>query len=178
MTIQAMIELAKEHYSQFYQANEEAATEVLAVYAMEELKMEKTAAVEWAAKAVVGDLNDFHAPPEDEIFTWYFINYYLGEKRISERMVFPNGFTSWMETNFEVVTYITEINNKTEGFGACPLLEDAQASSGHYAIVEMAKDLTDKFEKLHEGREWDGEYFETLQDFLYEELPTTVNVMK
>lgn len=37
-------------------------------------------------------------------------------------------------------------------------------------IWEETKRLTDKFEELHNGREWDGDWFDTLEDFLYENL--------
>lgn len=44
---------------------------------------------------------------------------------------------------------------------------DAQGRGG---VWELAEKLTDKFEKLNEDREWNGEYFDELEDFLTEEL--------
>jgi hypothetical protein len=33
-------------------------------------------------------------------------------------------------------------------------------------MYELAEELTDRFEKMHEGYEWDGDYFDTIEEFM------------
>lgn len=76
----------------------------------------------------------------------------------------PNGFTSWYETHHEVVATIhTEKPNS-------PVLKKIQLEEGRCGFYTLAKKLTDKFEKLNTGREWDGEFFEEVEKFLTKEL--------
>lgn len=81
--------------------------------------------------------------------------------------IFPNGFDSWQETHFEIVQGIT-----TEWLKDTPtgLVEEYHSALGHGGLYELAKHLTDKFEKLNEGREWDGEFFEEIEEFIEKEL--------
>ena len=53
-----------------------------------------------------------------------------------------------------------------EVLAKCKVLE-AQGRGGLY---ELAKELTDKFENKYKGKEWDGEFFDTINEFLEEEL--------
>lgn len=82
-----------------------------------------------------------------------------------KRKELPNDFESWQETHFEIVSMITldleKGNNKVEE------ISETQGTGGLYTL---AKQLTDKFEKLHEGREWDGEFFEEIEYFYAKEL--------
>jgi hypothetical protein len=80
---------------------------------------------------------------------------------------FPNGFTDWMETHHQVVEAITLNLSKERYEGEVKRRYDAQGRGG---IWELAEELTDKFEKLTYEREWNGEYFDELEDFLTEEL--------
>lgn len=84
---------------------------------------------------------------------------------------FPNGFTSWMETHHEVVTAIAEALTAEE------LDEEIQnratrinEEQGTGGIYELGEELTDKFENLHKGREWDGDFFDEITEFLRTEL--------
>jgi hypothetical protein len=79
----------------------------------------------------------------------------------------PNGFTNWIETHHQVVEAITLNLEKDRYEGEVKRRYDAQGRGG---IWELAEELTDKFEKLNKNREWDGEYFDELEDFLTEEL--------
>lgn len=72
---------------------------------------------------------------------------------------FPNGFTSWMETHHEVVEFVTL--NADEGE-----LRRRRHLQGTGGIYELAEEWTDEFEKLHEGRQWDGEFYDEIQKFL------------
>jgi len=82
-------------------------------------------------------------------------------------MEFVNGFESWHETHFEVVQAITIEHIKNEPKGLVKERHDAQ---GHGGLYELAVELTDEFEKLNEGREWDGEYFDEIEKFLKKKL--------
>ena len=76
---------------------------------------------------------------------------------------FPNGFDSWQETHYEVVAEITRIVEADEPFG---LVSETLSTQGTGGLYELAKELTDEFEKLHAGREWDGEFFDEIWEFL------------
>jgi hypothetical protein len=81
--------------------------------------------------------------------------------------VFPNGFTSWMETHYEVVQAITlklSDEDMEEDSALYELLEE-QGTGGMY---ELSEKLTDAFELEYEGAKW-GEkldYYDTLELFL------------
>jgi hypothetical protein len=76
---------------------------------------------------------------------------------------FPNGFDSWQETHYEVVSEITRIALTDVRQGLVYETRDTQGVTGWYSL---ATQLTDEFEKLNAGREWDGEFFEEILDFL------------
>lgn len=77
---------------------------------------------------------------------------------------FPNGFTSWHETHFEVVQFITGIlsgrfeDNDNE-------VMKTQYAVGHGGLYELAESWTDEFETLNKDREWDGEFFDEIEAF-------------
>lgn len=76
---------------------------------------------------------------------------------------FPNGFASWMETHYEIVAaFYCDPKSKR--------LEQLENHKGRGGLYELAEELTDKFEKLHEGWVWDGDYYDTLEEFLNIEL--------
>jgi len=81
--------------------------------------------------------------------------------------IFPNGFSSWQETHYEVVQAISEEYLKDEPKG---LVLECQEAKGHGGLYELAEELTDEFEKLHIGREWDGDFFEVISKFLIGKL--------
>ena len=74
---------------------------------------------------------------------------------------FPNGFSSWQETHFEVVSYLTQTS---ETLGSRANL--AREEGGIGRLYELAEDLTDEFEWEYEGIEWDGDYFDKIEIFL------------
>jgi len=74
---------------------------------------------------------------------------------------FPNGFTNWMETHHDVVEFITRNSDHSE-------IHRRRQLQGLGGLYELAEEWTDEFEKLHQGRGWDGDYFDELQDFLTE----------
>lgn len=80
--------------------------------------------------------------------------------------IFLNGFDSWYETHHEVVAEITRhVHKDTES-----LVMQVGESQGTGGLYELAEKLTWKFEKLNKDREWDGEFFDEIEDFLATEL--------
>ena len=84
-----------------------------------------------------------------------------------ENKDFPNGFESWHETHFEVVSFITLQYERDSVTSKVAEINDRYGSGGMY---ELAKELTDEFELLNKGREWDGEFFEEIESFLIKKL--------
>ena len=82
-------------------------------------------------------------------------------------MEFTNGFDSWCETHHEIVAAITYNLNLPQYNGRAREIEGTQGTGGLY---ELAKELTDKFETLNGDREWDGEFFDEIENFLEKEL--------
>jgi len=80
---------------------------------------------------------------------------------------FPNGFPSWQQTHFEAVQAITEEWLKDEPAGR---VGEMHAANGHSGLYDLAEELTDKFEALHAGREWDGDFYDEVEAFLFAEL--------
>ena len=84
---------------------------------------------------------------------------------------FPNGFNDWQETHFEMVSAITLELESIEPKGAVKLRHGAKGLGGLYTL---AKELTDKFEAMHEGKEWgiddDTQYYDAISEFLEKNL--------
>ncbi|RMZ61280.1 hypothetical protein D1632_00265 [Chryseobacterium nematophagum] len=75
---------------------------------------------------------------------------------------FPNGITSYLETHCLISTALGSLIDKEIGF-ACERYSK-QDSGGLY---ELAKELTDEFEKLHYNEEWiDRDYLEEIDFFI------------
>ena len=88
---------------------------------------------------------------------------------------FPNGFTSWQETHYEVVEKISMISQMDEAL-IPPLVSFVYTMGGRGGLYELAEELTDEFEELNKNREWDGEFFDEIETFLNDKLnpkPTT-----
>lgn len=81
---------------------------------------------------------------------------------------FPNGFPSWNETHFQIVSAIAvELQKDNISSKAICLRIETQGSCGLY---ELAEELTDKFESTNKGRIWDGDWLEAIEEFLKKEL--------
>jgi hypothetical protein len=76
---------------------------------------------------------------------------------------FPNGFTSWVETHHEIVSAVERMRDQDEMPEGILKIQESRGTGGFY---ELCEDLTNEFEKLNEGREWDGEFFEEIEDFI------------
>ena len=80
---------------------------------------------------------------------------------------FPNGFKSWMETHYEIVSSLTQnlISNNPS-----PVLLDERERAGSAALVSLAESWTDEFEQINKNRFWDGEFYEEIDQFAYDKL--------
>lgn len=47
------------------------------------------------------------------------------------------------------------------------IIVDTAENSGTGGIYELGEQWTDEFEELNKGREWDGEFFDELEAFLF-----------
>ncbi|AGO47680.1 hypothetical protein Phi17218_147 [Cellulophaga phage phi17:2_18] len=85
---------------------------------------------------------------------------------MNHKQKFPNGFTSWQETHFEVVSKLV----KTVHFsGSTAHRKNEEQGTG--GLYELAEDLTDKFEKDNKGADWEEKsFFDTIETFLKKEL--------
>jgi len=81
--------------------------------------------------------------------------------------VFPNGFRNWAETHHEIVSMITLMMDNDN---YPKKLEDTQIQHGSGGIWDLCIDLTDKFELENKDREWDGEYYEEIENFIEKEI--------
>ena len=84
-----------------------------------------------------------------------------------ENKEFPNGFESWHETHFEVVSFITL---QYERDSLTSKVAEIHGRLGSGGLYELAEFLTNEFELLNEGRVWDGEFFEEIESFLMQKL--------
>jgi hypothetical protein len=85
-----------------------------------------------------------------------------------EQKDFPNGFSSWQETHFQVVMAITIAMQQSEG--SDNKAHRTSQRKGIGGLYTLAENLTDKFENLHKNRKWDGEFFDEIEKFLITEL--------
>lgn len=73
----------------------------------------------------------------------------------------------YLETYYEMVQAITIEHMKDEPQG---IVKDRHDAQGHGGLYELAKELTDEFQEKHNGRLWDGDFFDEIQSFLNEKL--------
>lgn len=83
--------------------------------------------------------------------------------------IFINGVDSYLETYFEIVSYMqTDLANTS--FSKL----DEYISSGNIGfpiLYDLAKDWTTEFEKLYEEEEWyDKEWLDTLWEFVLDKI--------
>lgn len=76
---------------------------------------------------------------------------------------FPNGFTNWIETFAEIWEFIVLARNSDVDLtGKMAEVQKTQGTGGFY---ELAEDWTREFEARNFEREWDGEFFDELEEF-------------
>lgn len=90
---------------------------------------------------------------------------YATEEEVFDK--FPNGFSSWRETHYEVVAAISQIARQDFPDGRVQEVEERYGIGGLY---DLANDLTDNFERNYVGNIGDGDFFDTVENFLEKEL--------
>ena len=76
---------------------------------------------------------------------------------------FCNGFDSWQETHFEVVSYINTELSKDNPSG---VIGDTYEMHGTGGIYFLAENWTDQFEQMFEGEDWaEKEFFEVIYEY-------------
>ena len=71
--------------------------------------------------------------------------------------------TSYLETYYEIVAGFYSNPNS-------PVLKEIEEGVGRGGLWDFAKELTDEFETIHKDREWDGDYFDELDNFIETKL--------
>lgn len=79
---------------------------------------------------------------------------------------FPNGFNSWQETHYEIVSFIQAELRKNFPSGLIGRRYEEQGTGG---IYELSEELTDKFEQMNKDRNWDGDFFDSIEEFMKKE---------
>lgn len=81
------------------------------------------------------------------------------------KVPFPNGFESWAETHHEIVAAITVCIN-TESSLPWQVVQE-QGKGGLYTLgIELAHE----FEREFEGRAWDGEFFDVIEEWIFKKF--------
>jgi hypothetical protein len=78
-----------------------------------------------------------------------------------DRQIFLNGFDSWQETHYEIVSFIARQSDSIEN-------KDAEITQTSYTLgtgglYDLAKAWTDEFEITRNCRIWDGEFFDEIE---------------
>ena len=81
-----------------------------------------------------------------------------------ETKTFENGFDSWYETFFEITTYIQREMDKSSPNCHVEIIVEMHGTGG---LPRLAHVWTEEFEKMYAGREWDGDYYDTIEDFCH-----------
>jgi len=68
----------------------------------------------------------------------------------------------WIETHHEIVAAITISLYKDEE----TTFRQVNETQGTGGIWELAETLTDEFQSIHDGREWDGEFYDEIESFI------------
>jgi hypothetical protein len=79
----------------------------------------------------------------------------------------PQRDTGWIETHYEISGAIYLEFEKDNPTG---LVAERHAAQGTGGLYELAEELTDEFEEMNNGREWDGEYIEEIYSFIQNKL--------
>lgn len=72
-----------------------------------------------------------------------------------------NGLPSYLETYFEIVDQICIDTDNLDS-----LAYNIAETQGRGGLYELAEKLTDEFEELYHGVEWDGEFFDKIEEFI------------
>jgi hypothetical protein len=73
----------------------------------------------------------------------------------------------YLETHFEVCA---RIGAELEHDLFNTVVANTYAERGRGGLYELAKELTDEFQEKFKDHQWDGDFFDELEDFLDEKL--------
>ena len=81
-----------------------------------------------------------------------------------------NDLSTYLETYYEVVSYIERYlrDSDNDYDDDNTIIINRHKSQGHGGLYELAKEWNDDFEKIYNDKEWDGEWLDTIEDFLIE----------
>jgi len=83
--------------------------------------------------------------------------------QLAETKVFKTGFREWAETHHEIVcTMHAMIDNDTMPHRLERILE----KEGFGGLYDLGIDLTHEFCNIHENRAWEGDWIDTIIEFL------------
>ena len=92
---------------------------------------------------------------------------------------FPNGFTSWAETHFEIVSAISLFANETDEDRIPDIISFTYRMGGRGALYELAEDWTDEFERASMYSYWDeDEQLEKIETFVNNKLNNNADTNK
>jgi hypothetical protein len=101
---------------------------------------------------------EFDPIPEAEDYAKTFVELYNK---------FPNGFTSWQETNYEFIAIIERFRAMDKPPVKIQEINDQQGTGGFW---KLAENLTNKFEQEHINFKFDGEFFDHVENYFNEWL--------
>jgi hypothetical protein len=78
--------------------------------------------------------------------------------------LFPNGIDSWIETHYEVSAALNADAAKDQP--SALVRQWQQAEGSRPGLYQIAKELTNEFENLNKGRQWDGEFYDEIDGFM------------
>lgn len=80
-------------------------------------------------------------------------------------MNFPNGHIEWAETHHVIVSELNHFLNQKD-YPLPPTLQKVLDEEGTGGVMQLGIDLTNKFEEQYKGIEWDGNWHDTIEEFL------------
>ena len=85
----------------------------------------------------------------------------------SKKSSMPKGFREWAETHHEIVCTIHAlIDNDT----IPQRIQNILDTEGFAGLYDLGIDLTNEFCNIYENKEWDGDWIDTIIDFVNKKL--------
>lgn len=85
------------------------------------------------------------------------------------KAVAPNGIVQFSETLHDIAGR-AEYQLEEGSARDAKELEAAQREGGSFAVKELVRNWATEFEKRNEGRDWDGEYVDEIDEFIGEKI--------
>lgn len=77
---------------------------------------------------------------------------------------------SWIETHFEVSSMIALAMDKDDFTHEPSVPHQVREANGITGVWQLAEDWTDEFEELNKCRQWNGEFIDEIEAFVYRKL--------